>query len=99
MLNLPCMPLCYCNSNIMYRYVEYSPGNTNLVFTVPHDGQTKLASIPIRQNVTVHIFVVDIGMKMLIHPNCFRVVGMFLGVFATTQAVRTAKNLSSARQA
>jgi len=32
------------------RYVEYSPGNTNLVFTVPHDGQTKLASIPIRQN-------------------------------------------------
>jgi len=47
------------------RYVEYSPGNTNLVFTVPHDGQTKLASIPIRQNVTVHIFDVDIGVKML----------------------------------
>ena len=37
------------------RYVEYSPGNTNLVFTVPHDGQTRLASIPTRQNVTVHI--------------------------------------------
>jgi len=32
------------------RYVEYSPGNTNLVFTVPHDGQIKLDSIPIRQN-------------------------------------------------
>lgn len=32
------------------RYVEYSPGNTNLVFTVPHDGQTKPASIPTRQN-------------------------------------------------
>merc|ERR1712192_96436 len=32
------------------RYVEFSPGNTNLIFTVPHDGQTKLASIPIRQN-------------------------------------------------
>merc|ERR1712212_1365111 len=32
------------------RYVEYSPGNTNLVFTVPHDGQTYLTSIPTRQN-------------------------------------------------
>merc|ERR1712216_935794 len=34
----------------IHRYVEYSPGNTNLVFTVPHDGQTKPASIPTRQN-------------------------------------------------
>ena len=65
MLNLSYMPLCNCDSNNVYRYVEYSPGNTNLVFTVPHDGQTKLASIPIRQNVTVHIFDVDIGMKVL----------------------------------
>merc|ERR1712222_316415 len=32
------------------RYVEYSPGNTNLVSTVPHDGQTRLDSIPIREN-------------------------------------------------
>jgi len=38
------------NPDMNNRYVEYSPGNTNLVFTVPHDGQTKLASIPIRQN-------------------------------------------------
>ena len=38
-----------------YRYVEYSPGNTNLLFTVPHDGQSKPASIPTRQNVTFHI--------------------------------------------
>ena len=47
------------NRNRIYliapRYVEYSPGNTNLVFTVPHDGQTYLTSIPTRQNVTVHI--------------------------------------------
>jgi len=36
--------------DVSNRYVEYSPGNTNLVFTVPHDGQTYLTSIPTRQN-------------------------------------------------
>lgn len=32
------------------RYVEYSPGNTNLIFTVPHDGQIRPKSIPTRKN-------------------------------------------------
>jgi len=38
------------SNNNNNRYVEYSPGNTNLLFTVPHDGQSKPASIPTRQN-------------------------------------------------
>ena len=31
-------------------YVEYVPGNTNLIFSVPHDGRINLTSIPIRQD-------------------------------------------------
>jgi len=31
-------------------YVEYIPGNTNLIFSVPHDGDTNLTSIPLRRN-------------------------------------------------
>jgi len=32
------------------KYVEYTPGNTNLIFTVPHDGSINITSIPIRQD-------------------------------------------------
>ena len=31
-------------------YVEYIQGNTNLIFSVPHDGRINLTSIPIRTN-------------------------------------------------
>jgi len=31
-------------------YVEYIPGNTNLIFSVPHDGNINLTSIPVRRN-------------------------------------------------
>ena len=31
-------------------YVEYMPGNTNLIFSVPHDGSINLTSIPVRRN-------------------------------------------------
>merc|ERR1711936_332807 len=32
------------------EYVEYIPGNTNLIFSVPHDGIVNLTSIPVRKN-------------------------------------------------
>jgi len=32
------------------RHIEYSEGNTNLIFTVPHDGQTKPTSFKDRTN-------------------------------------------------
>ena len=32
------------------NYVEYIPGNTNLIFSVPHDGSINLTSIPVRRN-------------------------------------------------
>eukprot|EP00090_Calanus_glacialis_P016318 TRINITY_DN25571_c0_g1_i1.p1 TRINITY_DN25571_c0_g1~~TRINITY_DN25571_c0_g1_i1.p1 ORF type:complete len:317 (-),score=83.23 TRINITY_DN25571_c0_g1_i1:111-950(-) len=31
-------------------HVEYIPGNTNLIFSVPHDGSINLTSIPVRRN-------------------------------------------------
>jgi len=31
-------------------YVEYTHGNTNLIFSVPHDGHIKLPTIPVRRN-------------------------------------------------
>lgn len=31
-------------------YVEYVPGNTNLIFSVPHDGNINLTSIPVRRD-------------------------------------------------
>ena len=31
-------------------YVEYIPGNTNLIFSVPHDGNINLTSFPVRRN-------------------------------------------------
>ena len=94
------------NRNRIYliapRYVEYSPGNTNLVFTVPHDGQTYLTSIPTRQNVTVHIFDRSTNFLSLLlcpyYPCCNRVVGKLLEEFAITQVLKTAKDLSFARQ-
>jgi len=33
-----------------HPYVEYIQGNTNLIFSVPHDGRINLTSIPIRTN-------------------------------------------------
>ena len=32
-----------------HPYVEYIPGNTNLIFSVPHDGKVKLPNIPVRK--------------------------------------------------
>ena len=32
------------------QYVEYIPGNTNLIFSVPHDGIVNLTSIPVRKD-------------------------------------------------
>ena len=32
-----------------HPYIEYIPGNTNLIFSVPHDGREKLDIIPVRK--------------------------------------------------
>ena len=36
-------------SSPQHPYVEYIPGNTNLIFSVPHDGKVKLPNIPVRK--------------------------------------------------
>ena len=55
------------------RYVEYSPGNTNLIFTVPHDGQIRPKSIPTRKNVRFFVFVDNLF--IFLPQGCRDVVG------------------------